>query len=236
MKDSCIWMPTSNAYIEACETSLKLLAKYWPACPRVDVTHFESRPDLPGNFNGDTICLGTQSLCSWTQAAVMYLERHAPEFVLIFLDDYGLTCPPNVAAIDLCLDAMKSRPKWLQCSLTWQPCPKKDIHGFDEMIPWDYSLNTQAGIWRTADILQCLKACDQSFGPWQIEVAMSKWWNANMYTAGKRCVSWRIPEPPNPSGFVDSVDKTHWLLNYRNLVNKGAFDERHREWLEKEFA
>src|SRR6185436_18324449 len=89
-----VWMPTSNDYVWAAEASLRLLDKYWPDHPLVDLTCFETVP-LCGFMSkrADTVKLGNQSELSWTQAAIRYLEEHAPESFLLMLDDYAISRP-----------------------------------------------------------------------------------------------------------------------------------------------
>jgi len=44
-------------------------------------------------------------------------------------------------------------------------------------------------------------------------------------------VGWNIPRPENASGFVDSTDKSRWLVPYHNLMHQGKIDERHRAFI-----
>jgi hypothetical protein len=46
--------------------------------------------------------------------------------------------------------------------------------------------------------------------------------------------SWNFPRPANASGFVDSVDKSSWLIGYNNLVHQGQRDPRHEGFLKAE--
>lgn len=237
-----IWMPTSNEYVWAANASLKLLGKYWPGHPVVDVTCFES-PPLAALMSKrcNVVKLGEQAGLTWVQAAIRYLEWYGAEDVfLLMLDDYG--CCRYVDRVDgWWLEDFESHlrtfPMISSVALTWQPCDGIGDDAIYEFPRWDYSFNTQAGIWRRDDLLRIMKnipAHEQ--GVWQMEVAGSRYFNEVMHPQGKRMVGWNIPRPHNASGFVDETDKSGWLIAYNNLANKGGPDPRHADWLAKELA
>ena len=233
-----IFMPTANAYTWAAETSAKLLAKYWPNHPPVDVAHFERAPriDLPG-FS--LIDMGWQTDCPlWIEQFTRYLERHNhDELLLLTLDDYGLIQSPDETAIAAACDLLHNDRYKVGVALTWQPCTKLPLPGRSDLIrfpPWAYSVNTQAGIWRRTDLLRILSAVAPGCGPWDFEIEASAWFNAQLYPDGYRVAGVNCPDPPLPSAFVDSVDKTCWAFAYNNLIRRRQRDPRHDAFLRAE--
>jgi hypothetical protein len=235
-----IWIPTSNRYAWAAEISAALVARYWPDHPRVDVTHFETRPQLPmGDFYA--LDLGPQARYGWPAAMLEYLTRHlCDQFVLLTLDDYGLFQPVDAAAVAECEMAMWRDPMVTSCALTWQPGDPKTPYPEDDRfytLPrWPWSVNTQAGLWRAADLIRILGAIPGNLTPWQTERAASDWFNGVMAPEGHKMISWNLDRPADASGFVDGMEigKRAWPFAYHNLCHGGQPDPRHRAFLEQE--
>ena len=233
-----IWMPTSNGYLWAAEASAKLLHKYWPSHPPVDVCHFEEKPEinLPGFRLVD---LGCERDLPYVARMIEYLERHnADETVLLCLDDYGLCQPVDGAKIVYAKALMHVHPRIASFALTWQPCqgktPWNDKGDICEFPRWAWAMNTQGGIWRREHLLRILRAVPPHLGIWELERACSDWFNALMWPQGYRMIGWNCPDPPKPSDFVDGTDKTLWPCAYHNLAHQGTRDHRHDEFLRKE--
>ena len=237
-------MPTANRYTHVADISCKLLAKYWPGHPPIDLLCLETRPQAP---NANIIQLGQEINYLWPARFAAYLEHHSrDELVLIIQDDYGLFQPPRLDVIQRGIEVMQSHPECLIFHLTWQPTghyadPRNDgkhpLPGVDnvQIMPrWAFSVNTQAALWRRADLLQIIKAIPLSVDIWSAEQSWSGWFNDNLWPRGKRMFSWAFPDPPNGGAFVDGVDKSQWAIAYHNLYNHGNFDPRHYEFLKRE--
>ena len=235
-----IFIPTSNNYVQACEWTCKLLAKYWPSHPPVDVVHFELCPQviLPRFHLYDG---GMQYGCpKWTLQFSRYLIQSTEEFILLMLDDYGLFQPVNEEAIARSVFLLQNSTNICGVALTWQPTRKEPMPEYDGQFVtfprWDWTINTQAGLWRRSDLLAiCQGAADLcGASPWQTEQAWSHWFHCNLWDKGYRIAGWNCPEPSNPSGFVDSVDKRGWPVAYNNLFHTGKRDSRHDAFLRSE--
>lgn len=235
-----IFIPTSNAYIWACETSCRLLAKYWPNHPGVDICHFERRPVVPKCEDFLLHDLGKQAECQkWVDQFIRFLGASREELVLLMLDDYGLCRQPNTEAISRAEVLLAHDPMICSVALTWQPTRKEPYpHDRDFVLfpKWDWTINTQAGLWRRADLLTiCQLGADLcGASPWKTEQALSHRFHELLWPKGYRIAGWNCPEPSNPSGFVDSVDKTGWPLAYHNLYHSGQRDQRHEAFLRAE--
>ncbi len=103
-----IFMPTSNGYGWAAEASCKLLAKYWPGHPAIDLVCFEERPKAE---DATVISLGRQADFTWSSQMLEYLTRHnADELLLLMLDDYGLFQAPRLEVIEAGRANLLARP------------------------------------------------------------------------------------------------------------------------------
>jgi len=229
-----IVMPTSNRYVKAAAASLTLLRRYWPSHPPVDVLHFETAPEAQ---NGEMrFGMGKQAEVSWTQALARYLlEVNHDDLVVLMLDDYGLSRQVDAGKFYVAMDWMLANPTAACLHLTWQPPdPKKPTPDarIEELPAWQYSVNTQAAIWRRSVLLDVcqnhLKATAEAF-----ELDGSRWFNSQRYPAWKT-YQWAMKRPENASGFVDSVDKGEWVLPYNNLMRRGTPDPRHAGFCEAE--
>jgi len=89
-------------------------------------------------------------------------------------------------------------------------------------------------LWRRSDLLTILSGAAPSCGPWDFEQSASHWFHHHLWGHGYRVAGWNCPEPPNPSEFVDSVDKSGWPLAYHNLCRRRRRDARHDAFLRAE--
>lgn len=228
-----IIMPTCNSYAQTVvPATLDLLHAQWPDHPNVDVLHFEIAP--PEREGVTRLYIGPQAEFTWPAALVAYLSHYNhDQLVLLMLDDYGLCRPANRATIRMAQRAMLSEPKIGNVHLTWQPAaPKSAVNGLLRLPLWAYSVNTQAAIWRRDLLLQAAQE-NISCSIDQFELAGSAWFNDRRAAVDLHCQV-PMPEPAEPSGFVDETDKTHWALAYRNLMRRGAPDPRHAVFLESQ--
>jgi hypothetical protein len=230
-----IFIPTSNDYTRYCEITCALLEKYWPDHPPVDVAHFENAPQVPGGFN--RLYCGTQAHCrKWVHQFMRYLATVIDDYILVMLDDYALFQPPNRDAIDNSLHFLRQDRMLCGIALTWQPCPKLPFNDGRPLVhfpKWPYSINLQASIWRTRHLYQILVGCRSEAGQWDFEQTASHWFHTHLFHK-RRIAGWNCPEPANPSDFVDSVDKTGWVLAYHNLCRRRQPDHRHDAFLQAE--
>ena len=231
-----IFIPTSNQYVGVCSMTCKLLKKYWPNHPPVDVGHFENKPDIDNLGAGFwPIYFGRQTSFSWAEQMLAYAQGGVEELVLLCLDDYGLFKPVNEAVICAGIDVMADCQKWCSIALTWQPCDVFDRIGDWVLFhQWAWSFNTQAAIWRRTDLLRILESIPPKTGVWRTEQAGTRFFHRTMWPEGKRMAGWYIPRPDNASGFVDETDKTNWPMQYNNLYRQGRLDKRHIPFLQSE--
>jgi hypothetical protein len=226
-----IAIPTSNGYRTALGETLALLRRYWPDHPQVDVVHHEQAPEHP-----DVECFfaGLQSEVTWCEAMARYLtEGNRDEFVLLLLDDYGLCQPVDVKRVADAGTLMSEDLSIGAFFLTWMMLPSAQTYPMRDDIViwpcWDYSIHTQAGLWRRASLLRALRqAGKMSIG--YFEVCASVNFNERE-SAWERHVSFRLPAPANPSLALDWCDKTHWPIGYHNLCTRGKPDPRHERFL-----
>jgi hypothetical protein len=153
--------------------------------------------------------------------------------VLLMLDDYGLCAPIDRERLRTVVRAMLADPRIGNVHLTSQPVSPKRARGeLLDLPPWSYSVNTQAAIWRRDLLLDVLQN-HLSATIEQFELTGSAWFNSQRFDRDAHCQA-PMPEPANQSPFVDENDKSHWVLPYHNLMHRGAFDQRHAEFLRRQ--
>jgi len=226
-----IAIPTSNGYERALGVTLALLDRYWPAHPPVDVIHHEAAP-RDRRVRG--FYAGPQSAVSWCEALERYLEHaNHDELVLLLLDDYALCRSVKPSRIAEARDLMLADPSLAAFYLTWMMLPSSEPYaGRDDVIVWprwDYSVHTQAGLWRRRSLQRALRRVGRASIE-RFELDGSDHFNQHE-SAWERHVSFRVPEPPSPSLFLDEVDKRDWPIAYHNLFRRGRLDARHSGFL-----
>jgi hypothetical protein len=165
-----------------------------------------------------------------------YLTGHnGDDLVLLFLDDYAVAQPVDVARVEAAQRIMAADESIASFALTWQPCKAKtdyaNAEGVCQFGRWDYWVNTQAGIWRREDLVEILRGIPADINVWEMEVAASRYFAETMAPRGKRMVGWDIPKPRNAGPFVDGTDKSGWVMSYHNLVHQRRRDKRHDAFL-----
>lgn len=223
-------MPTCNRYATTVPfVTLQLLKQHWPDHPHVDLLYYETAP--PEFDRVTRLHMGQQEHITWAATLAKYLREHnTNQLVLFMLDDYGVCLPVKRDAIASAQRAMLSDPRIGNVHLTWQPAhPKQEWNGLLRLPPWDYSVNTQAALWRRdllLEVAQAQSACSIE----DFELAGSGWFNRERSALDYHCQV-TMPNPSNPSGFVDETDKAHWALPYNNLMRRGSVDPRHAAFL-----
>jgi hypothetical protein len=133
-----------------------------------------------------------------------------------------------------CLDVVRADPSILSCSLTWEPSdigryhfPKIPYIENFQVIPseWDYVVNFQTRIWRRAPLMKILGELPENTTNMALEPLASKAFR-RLYPDGK-AVTYAIPNPERPSVFVDSTDKSQWIVPFDNLVHAGKMNPRY---------
>ena len=237
-----IWMPTSDGevYQWSAAACVRLLHKYWPGHPTIDVAHFDRRPAIEetADLAGPVRCVYLGPSMPWVAAMLAYLTDHnSDDLVLLALDDYGVSQPVDVARVEAAQRIMAADETIASFALTWQPCKAKtdyaNAEGVCQFCRWDYWVNTQAGIWRRKDLIEILRGIPADINVWEMEVAASRVF-AGMAACGKRMVGWDIPRPHNAGPFVDGTDKSGWAIAYHNLVHQRRRDQRHDSFLRQE--
>jgi hypothetical protein len=226
-----IVIPTCNAYTKTVlPVTLQLLKRYWPDHPAVDLVCYDIVPDEVDRVT--TVAIGPQDRFSWCAGMKTYLERYnSDQLVLLMLDDYGLCAPPDRVRLLGAQQRLLASPCLGIVHLTWQPAHPKTMgdDGLLRLPPWKYSIHTQGALWRRDLLLEALQAHATSTIE-DFELSGSRWYNAERASRYANCQI-PMPEPANPSGFVDETDKTHWVLPYHNLMRRGAPDPRHAAFL-----
>jgi FkbM family methyltransferase len=229
-----IAMPTSNGHVEVVPTTLTLLDRYWPVHPSVDIIRHENPVTTEA---AQQFFAGAQGVVSWCQALARYLEaQNHDELLLLLLDDYGLCGPVDRALFEMAQGLMLTDLSIGAFYLTWMMTPSGQPYaGRTDVVVlprWEYSVHTQAGLWRRESLLRMLRRLGHASID-AFELQGSRLYND--YEADwERHVSFNLPEPPVPSLFLDSCDKTFWPVPYHNLVRRGRPDERHAAFLRAE--
>lgn len=239
--DFCrIVTPTCNQLRQYPPITLALLNRYWPHHPTVDLLHYECFPpsDLPIPAGVTFHFMGEQAQqSSWCYTLLQYVRNSLSRYLLLMLDDYALCAPPT-ASINLLLERLQTAPDIACLHLTWQPLPttaRKHLAEWCWRLPaWDYTVNTQAAIWRRDALLQVLELL-HARGVTSIEdfeLTGSRIWNNCL--AHRLTAEVKMPIPTRVTPMVDKMDKTHWVLPYHNLSHRGRFDPRHVPFLQAE--
>jgi hypothetical protein len=240
-----IWTPTSDGevYQWSAAACVQLLHKYWPGHPMIDVAHFDCRPAIEDTADPASLvrCVYLGPSMPWVAAMLEYLTKHnRDDLVLLFLDDYGVQQPVDVARVEAAQRIMAADESIASFALTWQPCKHKtdyaNAEGVCQFGRWDYWVNTQAGIWRRGDLVEILQGIPADINVWEMEVAASRYFAKAMAPAPreKKMVGWDIPKPANAGPFVDGTDKSGWIISYANLVHQRRRDQRHDAFLRQE--
>lgn len=233
-----VFCPTSNNYVQYAEITAALFDKYYPGHPPVDVCHHERKPNIhrPGFTLIDQ---GRQESCNgYIGQMIDYLRRPCDDPLTLFLlDDYGLCAPVNKTAIAIG-ESLMQKHRLLGFHLTWQPTKMEPFPGESPdvaIVPkWDWAVNLQMAIYNRSLLLTVLIGIERRCDPLDFERSATNWFHAFLYESGYRMAGWNCPQPPKPSSYVDSVDKSGWATPYHNLSHRRHFEEPHREFLRSE--
>lgn len=174
-----IFCLTSDHYIKAVRPFSWLFNKYWSEEQQVTVAGFKAPDfDLPSNFSFHS--LGDMSdypVDKWSDALIKLLADfpHDDTFVL-FLEDYWLTRPVNVDAVQKLHDYMLQFRNVLKmdlCADRLYAAGASDYNhcGYLDLIRSDpasqYHMSLYLGMWNRELLLRFLKRGET---PWQVEL------------------------------------------------------------------
>jgi hypothetical protein len=227
-----ILMHTSDGYEKYAHTSLRLLQKYWPEHPGVDLLHYSRFPTFGLGEVRDVEYhhCGQQHPKSWSNSHLRHLlNNYSYPYVLLMLDDYALCAPVDPIRIATTLTLLVNHPGIGCVHLTTQPVkPLPCDPPFQTLPQWAYSINSQAAIWDTNYLIMVLdKTPDANI--WDFEHIGSRWWNQYGRVGEIRQAD--MKPPAQLCDFADTMDKSDWVLPYNNLSRQGRLDERHRQFL-----
>lgn len=162
---------TSNSYVGCIPAFGYLFRKHWNESQRVQVVRYDKRlPSKPAGF--DNFAIGNQADYTWSSGARRWLHHVGDTQVILFLEDYFLDMPADVARIEQLWDYMRQHPEVAKIDLTDDRLKVGHSDygdGFiksDENAPFQTSL--QAAIWRVDFLRQFLNDKET---PWQFEKA-----------------------------------------------------------------
>lgn len=173
-----VLVTTSDDYLPAVRVYAWLFNRYWS--PKQHVTVLGYRPpnfELPSNF--EFVSLGPQAdypITKWSNALVDFLGSIDDEVFTLMLEDYWITRPVNVhavqilhdymiqfryvAKIDLCADRLYAHGMTSYGHVSYVDLVKS-------MPGSPYHLSLMTGLWRREHLLRALVP-DES--PWDVEI------------------------------------------------------------------
>jgi hypothetical protein len=173
---------TSDVSMPLLPAFAHLFAKYWDPEQRVVVGGFtEPAFELPANFTFHRIgAFEDYPVERWSDALVAFLETLTDELVVWCMDDYWLTRPVDVVAVERLTEYMRSHPDVARCDLTVDVMhvgharELERVDGLD-LVECDadapFRLGLQCGIWRRELLLRSLVPGET---PWQVEFEGTK--------------------------------------------------------------
>jgi hypothetical protein len=151
------------------------------------------------------------------------------EYVVTMHEDYHLSAPVKQDLFDLCLKTMRADPLLVSCSLTWEAPDVPPGHSRKrrytdhrfQSLPnaWDYVINFQMRIWRRDLLMQILADVPAGTTNAELEPLTTAIYRRKF--PQHRAITYAIPNPPVLSWFVDSTDKSQWIIAYDNIVHAG---------------
>lgn len=166
MSDLAILIPSFDKYSDIWPLTAFSLGEYWPQCPY---------PIYLGANGDDRSAEVPKSWCyinkgpdlSWSRSMADYLSAIPETRILLYLDDFIMTAPPDEALIKRALGIMRT-----SVSAFIQLKPKKSCNrSFDDdfmIVPrWnDYRTSLMPTIWNKDLLVELLR---YDFNPWQFE-------------------------------------------------------------------
>ena len=208
MDDVSLLMSVYEPYSYLLAGTLTCLCQHWPDHPRL----------LMDAGSSPALHLRLLDLCRAAKT----------EFVVTMHEDYRLNQPVKDDLFRLCLGVMRCDPGVVSCSLTWEPS-NVSPYGFPwEPYSirfrtlswfWDYTCNLQMRLWRRDALIAILEALPANSKNATLEPNMTR--AARKLFPGCRAITYAFPEPRVRSTFVDSVDKSDWIIGYDNLIHAG---------------
>jgi len=195
-------------YADLLPAWLQALERFWPKHP--------------------ALIVGKSMRLNLAERMLRDVQMAEGEFVVMFHEDFRLCLPVKQTLFEKCLKQMRADVQAISCSLTWEP---SDVGEYDylkkrysedfEEIPrdWDYAINFQARIWRRKHLIQILEAIPPGTSNGRLEPLATQAFRRLF--PKMRVISYAIPAPADPSTFVDSTDKSHWIIAYKNIVHAG---------------
>ena len=177
---------TSDKYIDAIKPFVYLFNRYWRPVsiyerPDIIICGFTEPPwikDLAPNVRFESLGeFDRFPIGRWSDALKIALERIKDEHVIVMLEDYWLTHPVNVVAVDHALKYVQSHPFVIKFDLMADRFYAKDAdlnygtYGILELIKSSpespYHLSLMTGIWNRTHLLDILHP---KWSPWDIEI------------------------------------------------------------------
>lgn len=169
---------TSDKYLHALKPFTYLFNKYWNANQSVMIAGF-SYPDfeLPNNFTFYSIGkFEDYPVNRWSDGLIDLLEGVKLDTFVLMLEDYWLTRPVNIEAVQMCVDYARQFQNILKIDLVedrlyaagkthFNNCGYLDLIKSDPTSEYHMSLMT--GVWRRDNLLKVLI---RNESPWQVEI------------------------------------------------------------------
>ncbi|PQO43823.1 hypothetical protein C5Y93_21800 [Blastopirellula marina] len=225
-------MPTSNGYQRCCETAIQLLGEFWPDHAPVDIVGRNQGIDERRYASVRCFLAGRQERVAWTEALQWYLEKWCQdEFILLLLDDYGICAPPCRERLEKAIGIVSLDDSIASFHLTHmavRPEPYRNKSDVVRYPAWAYSINTQAAIWRKRHLVTLLRRLG-SMSIEAFELRGSEVQNREL-TDSQVHVTFRSPGE-TPLWLDTDPQKMNWTIPYHNLVHRGKWNERYRDFL-----
>ena len=178
MKIICL---TNDKAIWATKPFAHLFNKYWGSDQEVTIFGF-NYPDFyyPDNFTFVSCDSYNWPAERWTNQLRLALEQTVDDLVIIFLEDYWLCKPVDIAAVRSMYEYAASEPDLLRIDLTNDRSQHKgafkyhEYNGYDiirTLQPIKYQMSYQVGVWNRNNLLKLLVPNETA---WQSEIEGSK--------------------------------------------------------------
>lgn len=160
---------TSNKYLHCLLPFSILFNRYWKKEQPVKIIRYEIRPQgLPINFTN--FAIGNQADYTWSSGLIKYLYHHPGELILLMLEDYFLSQPVNIKAVEMAWAYMLHHPEIAKIDLSDDRLKVDHTDYNDTFIlsadDAPFQTSVQAAIWRKDFLLQFLNPTEN---PWQFE-------------------------------------------------------------------
>ena len=206
-----VFVITSDTYLWCLSPFSYLFNKYWSPEQEVVICGFHPPSfELPRNFKFYSMAPSNAPQSKWSNTLIKFLKEVQDEYSVLMLEDYWITRPVDIEAINVIHSYMQSNNRVLRFDLTGDTAycngdpryapPFGFINHYDivEKPPgMSYRMSLQAGLWNNK-LLSSLLVSDKS--PWEVEIQTSV---------------------PND---ILVLGTKQWPLLYANAVYKGELD------------